>query len=172
MATAASRPTLGGIVSDWLLEKFVEVRLKVWKGSIQHFTARDDHDVVSARGFVAPEDLAGQTFGAVAHNRTTKLPCGRHSEPGDGRSVRQQKNGHKTPMFPLSRGVNALEFRPPPNMFGGVQPLRATRVHYPSSETVRRFRPFARRRARTIRPFFVDMRTRNPCVFFRRRVLG
>jgi hypothetical protein len=29
-------------------------------------------------------------------------------------------------------------------------------------ETVRRLRPFARRRARTIRPFFVLIRTRKP----------
>ena len=39
-------------------------------------------------------------------------------------------------------------------------------------ETVSRFRPFARRRFRTSRPFFVAMRTRNPCVRLRRRRLG
>jgi hypothetical protein len=38
--------------------------------------------------------------------------------------------------------------------------------------TVRRFRPLARRRLRTSRPFLVLMRTRNPCVRFRWRVLG
>jgi hypothetical protein len=38
--------------------------------------------------------------------------------------------------------------------------------------TVRRFRPFARRRFRTRRPFFVLIRTRNPCVRARRRVFG
>ena len=38
--------------------------------------------------------------------------------------------------------------------------------------TVRRLRPFARRRLRTSRPFFVLMRTRNPCVRLRWRVLG
>lgn len=43
---------------------------------------------------------------------------------------------------------------------------------YPSSDTVRRFRPFARRRLSTSRPFFVRIRTRNPCVLRRRRVLG
>ena len=45
-------------------------------------------------------------------------------------------------------------------------------VVYGSSETVNRFRPLARRRASTMRPFLVDMRLRKPCVFFRRRVLG
>jgi hypothetical protein len=33
--------------------------------------------------------------------------------------------------------------------------------------TVSFFRPFARRRFNTRRPFFVLMRTRNPCVFAR-----
>ena len=38
--------------------------------------------------------------------------------------------------------------------------------------TVRRLRPFARRRLRTSRPFLVLIRTRNPCVRFRWRVFG
>jgi hypothetical protein len=39
-------------------------------------------------------------------------------------------------------------------------------------ETVRRLRPFARRRFSTSRPFLVLIRTRKPCVRFRRRRLG
>lgn len=45
------------------------------------------------------------------------------------------------------------------------------RVIY-EEETVRRLRPFARRRLSTRRPFFVAMRTRNPCVRLRRRRFG
>jgi hypothetical protein len=41
-----------------------------------------------------------------------------------------------------------------------------------ASQTVRRLRPLARRRFSTARPAFVDMRTRNPCVFFRLRLFG
>jgi hypothetical protein len=41
-----------------------------------------------------------------------------------------------------------------------------------SDDTVRRFRPFARRRFRTRRPFLDFMRTRKPCVRRRRRLLG
>ena len=33
-----------------------------------------------------------------------------------------------------------------------------------SSETVRHLRPLARRRARTLRPFLVAMRSRKPCL--------
>jgi len=38
--------------------------------------------------------------------------------------------------------------------------------------TVRRLRPLARRRFSTRRPFFVLIRTKNPCALLRRRVLG
>jgi hypothetical protein len=38
--------------------------------------------------------------------------------------------------------------------------------------TVSRLRPFARRRLSTNRPFLVLIRTRNPCVFRRRRTFG
>jgi len=41
-----------------------------------------------------------------------------------------------------------------------------------AGQTVSRFRPFARRRFNTLRPPFVFMRSRKPCVFARRRRLG
>jgi hypothetical protein len=43
---------------------------------------------------------------------------------------------------------------------------------YLSELTVSLWRPRARRRARTARPFLVSMRVRNPWVFARRRLLG
>jgi hypothetical protein len=61
--------------------------------------------------------------------------------------------------------VDALEF------CALSDPLSGPKFHY-SSLTVRRFRPFARRRFKTRRPFFVLILTRNPCVRERRRVLG
>ena len=45
-------------------------------------------------------------------------------------------------------------------------------MNYAGDETVSRFRPLARRRFRTSRPFFVLMRTRKPCVRRRRRRFG
>ena len=50
--------------------------------------------------------------------------------------------------------------------------FRKTRDAYLSELTVSLWRPRARRRARTARPFFVSMRVRNPWVFARRRLLG
>jgi hypothetical protein len=43
---------------------------------------------------------------------------------------------------------------------------------FDSSETVSLWRPFARRDARTRRPFLVAIRERNPCLFARLRRLG
>jgi hypothetical protein len=71
-----------------------------------------------------------------------------------------------------------LKLRPPTNPGVPrecVRPLhlsRHQRPDQPSSATVSRLRPFARRRLRTIRPFLVAIRTRKPWAFFRRRVLG
>ena len=45
-------------------------------------------------------------------------------------------------------------------------------LNYRSSLTVNLCRPRARRRATTFRPFFVAIRARNPCVFFRLRLCG
>lgn len=39
-------------------------------------------------------------------------------------------------------------------------------------QTVRRWRPFLRRRASTRRPFLLRIRSRNPCTRFRRRLWG
>jgi len=50
--------------------------------------------------------------------------------------------------------------------------FRKTRDGYLSELTVSLWRPRARRRASTARPFLVSMRVRNPCVFARRRLFG
>ena len=51
----------------------------------------------------------------------------------------------------------------------GGQPLASRKA---TRYTVSRLRPFARRRLSTLRPPFVLMRSRKPCVFARRRRLG
>jgi hypothetical protein len=64
-----------------------------------------------------------------------------------------------SPLAQPARGREALPAAPQRGCFGGI-------------ETVRRFRPFARRRLITARPPGVAMRSRNPCVLFRRLLLG
>ena len=52
--------------------------------------------------------------------------------------------------------------------------IRAMHNYLPGreSDTVRTLRPFARRRASTLRPSLVSIRDRNPCLFARLRLLG
>jgi hypothetical protein len=57
--------------------------------------------------------------------------------------------------------VHPLELRAPADVFSWTEPQSYSLL------TVRRLRPFARRRFSTRRPFFVLMRTRNPCVLAR-----
>ena len=45
-------------------------------------------------------------------------------------------------------------------------------IDYTSSETDNLWRPFARRAVNTRRPFAVDIRSRNPCLFFLLRTEG
>lgn len=50
--------------------------------------------------------------------------------------------------------------------------FRKARDAYLSELTVSLWRPRARRRAKTARPFLVSIRVRNPCVLARRRLFG
>jgi hypothetical protein len=72
--------------------------------------------------------------------------------------------------------VRLLELTAPPNASGPRKVLSAPhavpREFYRSSATVSRFRPLARRRFNTMRPFFVDILTKNPWALARRRVFG
>ena len=69
-------------------------------------------------------------------------------------------------MDPKATPVDVLKFRPAANAFGWSESQSYSLL------TVSRFRPLARRRFSTSRPFFVAIRTKNPCVRLRWRVLG
>ena len=98
-------------------------------------------------------------------------------------------DGEMTAMGPAPGVEDALELATPADPSGGWQCIGrhwlilaagrsavlapAARVRfYREAVTARRFRPLARRRARTCRPFLVAMRTRNPWVRFRCRRFG
>jgi len=120
---------------------------------------------------MTPEDLARESLGAISLDRTAKLSAGGDPQARHRTTIRGDKHRHESSGDSHTRRVRSLEIDAAPNPFGRRQPER--RQHgYCSSDTVRRLRPFARRLFSTIRPFFVAMRTLNPCVFFRRRVFG
>jgi hypothetical protein len=149
------------------VEGSVIVGFKAGEGGIEHFPARHDDDVVPSDDFVAPEDFTRQSLGPVSFNGVTKLASCGHAKPGRGTVGGEHEQGQITAVDAPTFVIDALEVGSAPDPLVGRQ---AELAH--SSATVSRFRPFDRRRLSTMRPFFVDMRTRKPCVFFRRRVLG
>jgi hypothetical protein len=150
------------------------VGFKSSEGSIEHFPARHNHDIPSRlhleSWFVAPEQFARQTLGAVSFNGCSQLAARRDAEPRPA-GPRNHDHRHEPSVVSDSLGIDALEIAAVSNAFSTRQAGRG-RHDQPSSATVSRFRPLERRRFSTIRPFFVDIRIRNPCAFLRRRVFG
>ena len=116
---------------------------------------------------MAPENLPRQTLRAIAIDRRAQLPRGSNAKTLRVPAIFEQEDRHEAAGDARAFVIDALEFRPT------ADPLvRPESLSGHSSATVSRLRPFARRRLSTIRPFFVDIRTRKPWVFFRRRVFG
>ena len=123
-------------------------------------------DVESKCDFVPPENLSYQAFSSVSLDRATQFLCRRDPQPTHRLPVFQQKHGEISTVDFGAAVVNLLEFGAPTDMLGAPKAGRHSLL------TVRRLRPFARRRFSTRRPFFVLILTRKPCVRFLRRVFG
>ncbi len=145
------------MTTDAALEESVIVGFKGGEGSIEHFPARHDDDVVAGGNLVTSEEFPRQALGAIAFHGVAELPGGSHAESGRLAAVAEQEHRHETAGNARPFVVDALELGPAPDPFRLRQ---ASPGH--SSATVSRLRPLARRRLRTIRPFLVDIRTRNP----------
>jgi hypothetical protein len=113
----------------------------------------------------------------VAHHR---LAEGARRRETDARSARlrlpdaeRRKKGARKAGTPI---VDPAEIRgsQQTNTFREalLEAFLGARDAYLSELTVSLWRPRARRRDRTARPFLVSMRVRNPCVFARRRLFG
>lgn len=151
------------------------VGFKIGERGIEHFPARHDDDVQTCRNLVSPEHFPRTAFGTVTFDCRSEFPGRRDAQPGRDAAIQRHEQHHVSAVDARAGGVGALEIRSAPDAFGASQRggrHGADPARYRSSDTVRRFRPLVRRRFNTMRPFFVDIRTRNPCVFLRRRVLG
>jgi hypothetical protein len=135
-----------------------------------------DHHDVDGRVELAPDlahDLPHEPFDAVSHDGipdpradrdadSTPAPARRRLQDDEVLGVLTAPialNPEEFPSLPESRELGKASWLGHPGCFGGI-------------DTVRRLRPFARRRLRTLRPPGVAMRARNPWVRFRRRLLG
>ncbi len=64
------------------LEKGVEFTLETGIGRIEKLAAWDNNDVEGGSRFVAPEQLASQSLGAIADHRAANLACRSDAESG------------------------------------------------------------------------------------------
>jgi hypothetical protein len=117
--------------------------------------------------------LPRQSFRPIPRDSRAETFRGSHAEPRHLATIRDQEDGDESTVNPPARVIRVFELTPMPNPSRARKLLpQWRRCLYRSSATVSRFRPFARRRLRTIRPFFVAIRTKKPWAFFRLLVFG
>jgi hypothetical protein len=147
------------------------IDLEAGKGRIKHSPARHNDDIQPGGDLMTPEDLPGEPFSAISLNCGTELPPGRHAEPRHRPAIRNDYQRHEATRYANTGRIRPFEVSSAAYPLGGCQSERCDHG-YCSSDTVKRLRPLLRRLLRTIRPFFVAIRTLKPCVFLRRRVFG
>lgn len=178
--TPRSRAPSGRESSQLAFDDGSVIGFKDGESGIEQAALRNYDDVEPRRDLVATKELSNQPFGAISHDGAAQLLRGGNAETTRAtprRWVWQDENRAVPTADFRAAVVNLLKIRPPTYSLSREetfrwrwrQPLTASQD---SELTVRRFRPLARRRFRTSRPFLVLMRTRKPCRRLRRRRLG
>jgi len=144
------------------------VGFKDGQGGVEHLALGYDHDVEPWRDVVVTKNLSNQSFSLVPLNGSAEFFRRRDAQTSDRPVVGQDEHGRKAPVDPYAAFIDFLKLGAAADVFMRPEPRQ---ILY-SLLTVRRFRPLARRRFSTSRPFFVAIRTKNPCVRLRWRVLG
>jgi hypothetical protein len=145
--------------------------LQVRKWGFHHFATRIEYDrpLWTQLLKMQPDGFAHTTPDTVPHHRLAERARRGETDPWSARLLlphtERRKEGTRKSCPPI---VNSAEIRGSQQTYT----FRETRDAYLSELTVSLWRPRARRRDNTARPFFVSMRDRNPCVFARLRLLG
>lgn len=137
------------------------ISFKDTQAGVEEFTLGDYDDIESWRDFVSTKYLSNQSFSSISLNRAADLSGRRNPEPPKTPLVGQHEDRAVAAVDANTALVDLLELRATTDVFDWTEPQSYSLL------TVRRLRPLARRRFNTRRPFFVLMRTRNPCVFAR-----
>jgi hypothetical protein len=150
-----------GLVNGSLeaLECCTVVRFEMTPRRVDSLTPWNNYYVYSCQWFSCLKQLPDSPFCAVPDHSVSDLLAGCNAQARRTKVVPQRKTCHEPPSNAGALLVDPGKLRP------------ATQFHR-DDETLNLLRPFARRRLSTIRPFFVFMRTRKPCVRRRRRRLG
>src|SRR4029079_11433582 len=166
MAASAARP------GQLPLEGGSIIGFKDRQAGVKEFSFRHDNDVVAGPYLVTTKNLSDESFGSVSLDGIAEFLGRRDSKPGGiACAADQHERRAESSVIADAPRVDLLKFRPAVDPLRRNQPRRRAHTRY-SELTVRRLRPFARRRFRTRRPFFVLIRTRNPCVRTRCRRFG
>ena len=134
----------------------------------------DHHQIDSRRRRdLRSENLSNQSFSTIPVDGPADLAAGDNPKPRDRRGRWGCHDREIAAVRSPAAVEDVLELRPPAE----TPARRQRKTHgdfsgYRECVTASRLRPLARRRFKTWRPFFVDIRTRNPWVFFRRRRFG
>jgi hypothetical protein len=158
------RRTPGRHSAGWPEASFDEVSVISFKGAqagVEELTLGDHDDVESRRDLVSTKNLSNQSFSSISLNCAADFFGRRDPESSHAPLVGEQKDRAVAAVDANTALVHPLELRPAADMFDWAESQSYSLL------TVRRLRPLARRRFNTRRPFFVLMRTRNPCVFAR-----
>ena len=153
------RPSAG--LAKASFDEVSKVSFKGAQAGVEEFTLGDYDDVKSWRDFVSTENLSNQSFSSISLNRAADFLGRCDSESSNTPLIGEQKDRGVPAMYANTVLVHLLELRPAADVFDWTESQSYSLL------TVRRLRPLARRRFNTSRPFFVLMRTRNPCVFAR-----
>ncbi|OFV94508.1 MAG: hypothetical protein A3G76_12190 [Acidobacteria bacterium RIFCSPLOWO2_12_FULL_65_11] len=153
--------------TDTAFEAGAVIGFKDTQTGFEQLASGNNDDIETRRDLVTTENLSYQAFSSVSLNGATELLGRRNPQTSDLALVRQHEQCGKSSTDSGPVLVDLLELRTPMDPLVGLEPSQTY-----SLLTVRRLRPFARRRLRTSRPFFVLMRTRNPWVRRRWRLFG
>ena len=140
-------------------------------------------------GLVAAKKLPEQALDAIAPDRFSQAPGSHQPQPGLAFGHGRQGHAEMAGVEPLTLGLRPQKFlamaeprrlRKTGGPFGvgfwtGAvhrQLASGMRLRGSPPQTDRRFRPLARRRLITARPARVLIRSKNPWVRFRRKLLG
>jgi hypothetical protein len=140
------------------------------QAGVEQLPLRDDDNVHPWSELVATKNLSNQTFSSISNDGAADFFRRRYAQPADDHVVGEREQGEQPAMHPAASIVDPLVFDATTDPLVPAEPDHLYWSYW--LLTLSRLRPFARRRFSTSRPFLVAMRTRNPCVRARRRVLG
>ena len=131
-------------ISDRSSQKASELRLDAFIPCIEYDPARHDDNVDASRRFVVTKNLSNKAFCPVPVHGRAQLPRDADSDSRDVSLSAGREDRHQTTRALGACLVNAFEISALANVLA-----RPKRPCHRSSDTVRRFRPFARRRFST-----------------------